>query len=110
MIAVLTTAIFAASSTSYCPGSSGKVMADGARADARSQARFRLPSVASNRHPLGTTLRLLDGARVRGHKLVVIRDRIGHGSDLDVWSASCAWSRRWGRKYLRYRVLAGGIA
>jgi hypothetical protein len=106
VIALLTTAVFAASSTSYCPASSGTVMADGARADAPSQARFRLPSVASNRHPLGTTLRLLD-ASVRGHKLVVVRDRIGHGSDLDIWSPSCAWSRWWGRRWLRYRVLHG---
>lgn len=107
MIAVLTTAIFAASSTSYCPGSSGTIMADGALATAAGQRRFQLPSVASNRHPLGTTLRLLGGVRVRGHKLVVVRDHIGHDSDLDIWSPSCAWSRRWGRKYLRYRVLAG---
>jgi hypothetical protein len=55
VIAALATAgVFVASSTSYCPGSSSSVMADG--------THTRLGSAASNRHPLGTRLRLI-GAR-----------------------------------------------
>jgi 3D (Asp-Asp-Asp) domain-containing protein len=97
VIAALATAgVFVASSTSYCPGSSSSVMADG--------THTRLGSAASNRHPLGTRLRLI-GARFLGRRTFVVRDRIGWGSDLDLWSPSCTASRRWGRRRVRYRVL-----
>jgi 3D (Asp-Asp-Asp) domain-containing protein len=97
VIAALATAgVFVASSTSYCPGSSGPVMADG--------TRTRLGSVASNRHPLGTRLRLI-GVRFLGRRTFVVRDRIGSGSDLDFWAPSCSASRRWGRRRVRYRVV-----
>lgn len=97
MIAVLATAgTFVASSTSYCPASSGQVMADG--------SHVRLGSAASNRHPLGTRLRLI-GVRFLGRRTFVVRDRIGSGSDLDLWSPSCSASRRWGRRRVRYRLL-----
>jgi 3D (Asp-Asp-Asp) domain-containing protein len=96
MIAALTAAVVAATSTSYCPGSSGAVMADG--------TRVRWGSAASNRHPLGTRLQLI-GVRFHGRRTFVVRDRIGHGSDLDLWAPSCSWSRRWGRRRLRYRVI-----
>lgn len=87
--------VFSASSTSYCPGSSGTVMADG--------THVRFGSAASNRHALGTRLRLL-GVRFRGRRTFIVRDRIGYGSDLDLWSPSCSASRAWGRRRVRYRV------
>lgn len=96
MIALLAGVTLFASSTSYCPGSSGSVMADG--------SRVRFGSAASNRHPLGTRIRLL-GASFHGQRTFTIRDRIGSGSDLDLWSPRCSWSRRWGRRRVRYRVL-----
>jgi 3D (Asp-Asp-Asp) domain-containing protein len=100
VIAVLATAgVLAASSTSYCPGSSGQVMADG--------THVRLGSAASNRHPLGTRLRLI-GVRFLGRRTFVVRDRIGSGSQLDLWSPSCTASRRWGRRRVRYRVIRHG--
>lgn len=81
-----------AHSTSYCL--SGR-MADG--------SYVRVGSVAMNRHPLGTRI-LLVGTTFRGRRRFVVRDRIGHGSELDFWSPSCAVSRRWGRRVVRYRV------
>jgi 3D (Asp-Asp-Asp) domain-containing protein len=98
VIAVLATAVFAASSTSYSPCSSGSVMADG--------TRTRFGSVASNRHPLGTRIRLI-GVRFHGRRTFTVRDRIGSGSELDFWTASCAAARRWGRRRVRYRVIGG---
>lgn len=97
MIAFAAALVFAASSTSYCPGSSGSVMADG--------SHVRWGSAASNRHPFGTRLRLLGGVRFRGRRTFVVRDRIGYGSDLDLWSPSCAASRQWGRRTVRYRLV-----
>ncbi len=82
-----------AESTSYCL--SGR-MADG--------SYVRAGSVAMNRHPLGTRI-VLVGQTFRGRRRFVVRDRIGHGSELDFWSPSCAASIRWGRKTVRYRIL-----
>ena len=81
-----------AESTSYCL--SGR-MADG--------SHVRAGSVASNRHPLGTRIRLV-GVTFSGRRRFTVRDRIGHGSELDLWSASCAASIRWGRRVVHYRV------
>lgn len=83
-----------ASSTSYCLR--GR-MADG--------TIVRPRSAASNRHPLGTRLRLV-GAQSGpgGLRRYVVRDRIGHGSELDLWHGSCATARRYGRRVVRYRI------
>jgi 3D (Asp-Asp-Asp) domain-containing protein len=95
MIALAAAAALTASSTSYCPGSSGGTMADG--------HRVHVGAVASNRHPLGTRIRLV-GAHFLGRRTFIVEDRIGSGSDLDLWSPSCSYSRRWGRRRIRYRV------
>lgn len=86
---------YTASSTSYCPGSSGQTMADG--------THVRWGSAASNRHPLGTRI-VLVGVSFRGRHRFVIRDRIGSGSDLDLWAPTCVASRQWGRRTVRYRL------
>lgn len=88
--------VLTASSTSYCPGSSGTVMADG--------TGVRFGSVASNRHPLGTTIRL-KGQAFLGRAVFVVRDRIGHSSELDFWAPSCSQSFAWGRRVVRYVVV-----
>lgn len=101
MIAVLATAgVFVASSTSYCPGSSGPYMAHKHR-------HVYFGAAASNRHPFGTRIRLI-GTRFLGRRTFVIEDRIGSGSDLDLWAPSCSASRRWGRRQVRYRVVGRG--
>lgn len=54
---------------------------------------------AGNRWPFGTVL------RVPGWGQVTITDRIGMGSDLDLYMGSCSKARRWGRKHLPVEVL-----
>lgn len=90
--AVASAPVRSAQSTSYCLSGS---MADG--------SRVRRGSVAMNRHPLGTRIRLV-GATFNGRRRFVVRDRIGHGSELDFWSSSCRVSARWGRRVVRYRL------
>lgn len=93
---------YRASSTAYTLCSSGSVMADG--------TRVRAGSVASNRHPLGTRLEVLDGPAAGRY---TVRDRIGHGSDLDIWMASCSAAIAYGRRVVRvrtgWRVLVGTV-
>lgn len=79
-------------STSYCLTG---IMADG--------TRVRAGSVAMNRHPLGTHIRLL-GSSFQGRRRFTVRDRIGYGSDMDLWSPTCAGSFAWGRRTVRYRL------
>jgi 3D (Asp-Asp-Asp) domain-containing protein len=91
---VIAAQVVTVSATSYCQ--SGR-MADGT---------FTRPgSVASNRHPLGTRLRVI-GRRIYGRRTFVVRDRIGWGSELDVYTASCSTARRFGRQRVRYRVVS----
>lgn len=80
--------------TSYCLA--GR-MADG--------TFVRLRSAASNRHPLGTRIRIVGThAGPGGLRRWVVRDRIGHGSALDLWAPSCATAVRFGRRAVRYRI------
>jgi hypothetical protein len=88
----LAASLLPAHSTSYCLH--GR-MADG--------TATRPGSAASNRHPLGTVI-LLDRPGPGGRRRWTIRDRIGWGSELDLWAPSCAQSRAWGRRFVRYRV------
>lgn len=83
-------------STSYCLN--GR-MADG--------SWTRAGSAASNRHPLGTRIRLT-GRSFYGRRIFVIRDRIGWGSSLDLWAPSCGMSRSWGRRTVSYVVIGRG--
>jgi 3D (Asp-Asp-Asp) domain-containing protein len=54
---------------------------------------------ASNTHPFGT--RLL----VEGVGEVTVEDRIGWGSDLDLFGPSEAFCRQFGRRHLRVEVI-----
>lgn len=83
-----------ANSTAYCL--TGR-MADGTYTRPR--------SAASNRHPLGTRITLTSRqAGPGGLRRYVIRDRIGYGSDLDLWTGSCATARAYGRRIVTYRL------
>lgn len=95
MLAALavTASLFGAQSTSYC--------LDGTMADG---THTRAGSAASNRHPLGTRLRLTRPGP-GGRRTWIVRDRIGSGSELDFWRPSCAASRAWGRRHVAYRVV-----
>jgi hypothetical protein len=95
MVALLAVAasLFTAQSTSYCL--SGR-MADG--------TYTRAGSAASNRHHLGTRIQLTRPGP-GGRRVWVIRDRIGYGSDLDLWQPACGLSRAWGRRTISYRVI-----
>lgn len=73
-------------STAYCLTGH---MADGTPAEQG--------AVASNCHPLGTTLDVSDSPW--GPGTFVVRDRIGWGSQLDFATAGdCPLARRWGRR------------
>lgn len=89
---ILAAALFTVTATSYCqPGR----MADG--------TITRPGSVASNAHRLGTRLRLAHP--IFGHRVVVVRDRIGWGSQLDIFTSSCTAAQRFGRRRVSYRVV-----
>lgn len=79
--------------TSYCLHGQ---MADG------SYTRPR--SAASNILPLGTKIRLTGKAGPGGIRLYVIRDRIGWGTELDLWTASCSDALAFGRRNLRFKI------
>lgn len=82
-----------ANSTAYCL--TGQ-LADGSRP--------RLGVVAMNRHPLGTRITLKQKGP-NGRRRFVVRDRIGWGSELDIWTPSCAWAYNvWGRRQVQYRI------
>ena len=81
--------------TAYCQRG---VMADGSTTRPR--------SAAANNLPLGTRIHLTGVAGPGGLRNYTIRDRIGSGSSLDLWTASCGQAIRWGRKTVSYRVVS----
>ncbi len=62
----------------------------------------RQGSVASNEYKLGTKLTIRRSPSGRRH--FVVRDRIGYGSRLDIWTPSCTAAIRWGRRMVSVRV------
>lgn len=92
MTAVLAAVLLA--STNYSPCSSGTIMADG--------TPVRFGSVAMNTLPLGTRVYLRPG--LYGRHRFVVRDRIGWGSQLDIWNPSCAGAIAYGRRTQRLTV------
>lgn len=92
--AVAKPALQRANTTAYCL--TGR-MADGTFTRAR--------SAAHNGLRLGTTIRLVGRqAGPRGMRKYVIRDRIGWGTQLDLWTGSCATARAWGRRTVRFKL------
>jgi len=83
---------YSASSTAYCdsgPTASGSGTYEG--------------EVASNRHPIGTRLRITSGPQAG--REVSVQDRIGSGSELDFYMGSCSAAARYGRQQVHYEVL-----
>lgn len=80
-------------STAYSPCSSGSVMADG--------TRTRPGSVAHNGYPFGTKLTIWPSPT--GRRRFTVRDRIGHGTELDFWVADCHQAIQWGRRVVHVR-------
>lgn len=96
MVALAATVVVA-TSTAYSPCSSGKVMADG--------SRTRWGSVAQNTLRLGTRIRLTHP--VHGRRTFTVRDRIGSGTQLDIWMPDCRAAIQYGRRRVTYHVLRG---
>lgn len=84
--------VWHASSTAYCLNGT---MANG--------HRVHWGAVASNRHRLGTRIRMKH--KIRGRRYFTVEDRIGYGSDLDVWMGSCHKARQYGRRHAMYTVV-----
>lgn len=80
-----------ANSTAYCLQGT---MADG--------SYVRSGSVAMNILPLGT--RITTSKPQFGLRRFIVRDRIGHGTELDFWTPSCGSAISFGRRTVRYRV------
>lgn len=78
-------------STAYCLSG---VMADG--------SYVRTGSVAHNGYPLGTRVTITPS--FFGRRRFVVRDRIGWGTDLDIWTPYCGTAFAWGRRVVRIRV------
>lgn len=93
-----------ANSTSYC----------GAQRDAVGGWVY-FGVVAMNRHPIGTRIRVTKiYTPVGGQKLTsfygkrdfVVKDRYGHGTELDFFSPSCDYTfNAWGRRNVEYRIV-----
>lgn len=78
-----------ANSTAYCLQGT---MANG--------QKVRAGSVAMNGVPLGTKITVRSSPTGRKHW--VVRDRIGHGTQLDFWVPTCGQAIRWGRRNVRW--------
>lgn len=86
-------AVLTLDSTSYCQAG---IMADG-------QETY-WGAAAGNEWPFGTRMRILTG-RLAG-TVVTIADRIGWGSQLDIFSPSCAWSWWYGRERVSVEIIS----
>lgn len=95
---------YTVSSTAYDLCSSGATMADG--------HRVHTGAVANNFLPLETLIRTDSpigmhdehGRWVR-KRYFRVEDRIGWGSQLDIWHARCSESVTWGRRVIGFRVV-----
>jgi len=81
------------SATAYCLRG---VMSDG--------TYTRAHSAASNELRLGTRIRLRHGGP-DGYRDFVIRDHIGYGTRLDLWTPSCSNAIRWGRRPVSFKII-----
>lgn len=62
-------------------------------------------SAAMNGVPFGTRV-YLRGAQafLNGRRVFYVRDRIGHGTELDLWTPSCHKAIQWGRRGVTYTL------
>jgi 3D (Asp-Asp-Asp) domain-containing protein len=61
----------------------------------------RQGSVAMNMVPLGTRIKVSQSPT--GRLFHTVRDRIGWGTQLDFWVASCGQAHAWGRRTVRVK-------
>lgn len=100
--ALLTAAAFmSGSATAYAPCEGG-----GSAGQTASGKQLRVGYVANNILPLGTWIEL--SKPVQGRRFYVVEDRIGWGSDLDIYMESCAAMHAFGRRTVRYRAVPKG--
>jgi 3D (Asp-Asp-Asp) domain-containing protein len=83
------------SSTSYCL--TGRT-ANGTSLT-RTPDRWTRRTAAHNGYPLGT--RIWISPAVRGIHRWIVRDRIGYGTQLDLWTPSCSAAVAYGRRTVR---------
>jgi 3D (Asp-Asp-Asp) domain-containing protein len=99
-LAVLIALVSAAFALHFHPASSTCYAQAGLTA---SGMRTFVGEVAMNAVPLGTHI-LLDRPEL-GRRRYVVEDRIGSGSDLDIFSPSESTCVRYGRREVRYAVV-----
>ena len=85
---------FTVQATSYSPCSSGTITASG--------QHVRLGIVAMNTVPLGTRIEISPPAF--GRSTFTVEDRIGSGTQLDVYSPNCQAAVQFGRRLEHVRV------
>lgn len=56
-------------------------------------------AVANNKYPFGTKL------EIKGYGKYIVEDRIGWGSELDIYMPNCNKAKQFGRKKLKVRVI-----
>src|SRR5687768_344478 len=62
-------------------------------------------SAAMNGVPFGTRVHLRGPQTfLNGRRIFYVRDRIGHGTELDLWTPSCRAAIRWGRRGVAYTL------
>lgn len=90
----LAAGVHGANATSYCLHGT---MSDGTYTRSR--------SAANNSLPLGTKITLV-GRQTGpgGMRRYVVRDHIGWGTELDLWTPTCGVALAWGRRYVRFRI------
>jgi 3D (Asp-Asp-Asp) domain-containing protein len=92
---------FTVSATAYDSCSSGSTMADG--------RTVHVGAVANNFLPLGTKIRMSRGVpELNGRRDFVVEDRIGSGSQLDIWMPGCSKAIQFGRETVTFRVQEEG--
>lgn len=89
------------SATAYAPCEGG-----GSAGQTASGKQLRVGYVANNALPLGTWIELRKP--IQGRRFYRVEDRIGWGSDLDIYMESCADMHSFGRRIVKYRAVANG--
>lgn len=79
---------------------------DGSTTMTASGRTVRVGYVANNSLPFGTWIEMRSPRLVMGRRYFKVMDRGGPGFVLDFWAPSCSWMSSWGRRYVRFRVLA----
>lgn len=90
--------VYDVEATAYSPCSSGSINASG--------THTRQGQIAVNFLPLGTKVRLHIPHSIDGRRTFYVRDRIGYGSQTDFFIQNCGEAIRFGRRHVRYEVIA----